>query len=330
VRRLLLLLAVGCNSFQDPDVVLDLRVLAMDATPADQVIALDPSQPLTPDAVLGQLVDTEVCALVADPGLDRRLAWSMQACAYNTNNNNNGDNRARCAPDKATLELGAGVIEDPDLAVPAPALCATVRADAALLALLFQIQQDDDLRGLGGIDVQVLLRVGGEDADRDLDQYAAKTVRVSPKIPATRTANVAPRIDHLVAAVGDADPVTLPFGRCPEMVARYELPPDTKLRITPIEAAGAREVYTTPTLDGAGQTFTESLTYQWVAGAGGFSAGSTGGPRDPFGNPAPLFTDFRSPAREDLTGPTDVPLWIIQRDERLGVRWYETCVRVVP
>lgn len=330
MKRLLVLLAVGCNSFQDPDVVLDLRVLAMDATPADQVIAIDLGQPITPDAVLGQLVDTEVCALVADPGQDRRLAWSMQACGYNRNNNNNGDNRARCDPDKATLELGAGVLDDPDLAVPAPRLCATVRADAALLALLFQIQQDDDLRGLGGIDVQVLLRIGGEDADRALDQYAAKTVRISPKIPASRTANLAPTIDHLVAAIGDDPAVTLPFGRCPERVARYELPPDTKLRITPVEPDGAREVYATPTLDGSSQTFTESLTYQWLASAGGFSAGSTGGPRDPFGNPAPLFTDYRSPPRDELDGPTDVTLWIIQRDERLGVRWYQSCVRVVP
>ena len=32
----------------------------------------------------------------------------------------------------------------------------------------------------------------------------------------------------------------------------------------------------------------------------------------------------------DLDGPTDVSLWIIQRDERLGVQWYESCIRVAP
>ena len=85
-----------------------------------------------------------------------------------------------------------------------------------------------------------------------------------------------------------------------------------------------------PTLDGKSQTFTESLTYQWIASSGGFSSGSTGGPRDVSGNPAPLQSDYESPAAEDLMGPEDVTIWIIQRDERLGVQWYEACIRVVP
>ena len=69
----------------------------------------------------------------------------------------------------------------------------------------------------------------------------------------------------------------------------------------------------------------------WLATAGGFSSGSTGGPRDvATGDPAPLFTDYRAPAAEDLTGPTDIQLWIVERDERLGAVWYESCVRVVP
>jgi len=76
--------------------------------------------------------------------------------------------------------------------------------------------------------------------------------------------------------------------------------------------------------------FTESLTYQWLTAAGSFSAASTGGPRDVTGNPAPLFSDFRAPPAKDLTGVTDIPVWIVQRDERLGARWYETCIRVVP
>jgi hypothetical protein len=76
--------------------------------------------------------------------------------------------------------------------------------------------------------------------------------------------------------------------------------------------------------------FTESLTYQWLASAGHFSAGTTGGTRDAFGNPPPLFTDWTAPAAKDLDGPTDVSFWFVQRDERLGLAWYEACVRVVP
>ena len=44
----------------------------------------------------------------------------------------------------------------------------------------------------------------------------------------------------------------------------------------------------------------------------------------------PLFTEYRAPRAEDLDGPTDIPLWIVQRDERLGTAWFESCIRVVP
>src|SRR5207237_5068334 len=122
----------------------------------------------------------------------------------------------------------------------------------------------------------------------------------------------------------------LPLGRCVEQAAPIELAAGQTLRLEPIEPASVREVYTVPTLDGGEQQFTESLTYQWLASAGSFSEGSTGGPRDVVGNPAPLFTDYKAPPARDLAGPTDVQLWIVQRDERLGAEWYEACVRVVP
>ena len=324
MKRALLLVLAACGSFEDPNVVIDLRVLALAASPPDQVVDVDLTQPIMPDALLAQLVPTQVCALIADPSLDRRLLWSMQACVFGSGE--------RCDDGYPPIELGGGLLEDPDRTVPEPQLCATVMPDAQLLGLLFQILQNDALRGLGGIDYAVVLRVGGEDADRTLDQYATKDVRVVPRIPMARAANANPTIDHLDASIDDVPAGTLPLGRCPENPAPYVLPPGTKLRLTPVEPPGAREVYAVPTLDGQVQTFTESLTYQWIAGAGGFSRGNTGGPRDLSGNPAPLFSDYKSPGAGDLMGPMpmDVSLWIIQRDERLGVRWYESCVRVTP
>jgi hypothetical protein len=311
----------GCTSFQDPNVVVDLRVLAMTASPPDQVIDVDLTRPVSPASLLAQLVPTEVCALVADPGLDRRLAWSLTLCPLTS-----GD---RCDTD-LEVPLGAGLIDDPDTAVPAPSMCATIDPDSNLLAVLLDALDGDALKGLGGLYYGVVLRVGGEDADRNLDQYAAKSLRVVPRIPQAVTANQNPQLDHLDASIGEAAPVALPLVRCAENPAPMVLPPATKLRLSPVEPAGARETYVVPTLDGKSQTFTESLTYQWVASAGGVSSGSTGGPRDVSGNPAPLFTDYKSPDAADLDGPTDVSIWIIQRDERLGVHAYETCVRVMP
>jgi hypothetical protein len=129
----------------------------------------------------------------------------------------------------------------------------------------------------------------------------------------------------LHVTIDDVDtPVEL--ARCVDAVSPLVVPPTKKIRFTPEEPDGVREMYMIPTLDGQLRTFTESLTYQWIVGNGGLSSGDTGGPRDPFGNPAPLFTDFTAPRLEDVTG--DIPLWLVQRDERLGESWVESCIRV--
>jgi len=316
--------AAACGSFEDPNVVIDLRVLAMAATPPDQVIDVDLTQPVTPDVLLAQVMPTEVCALVADPGADRRLAWSMTACQFDSNEPD------RCNPDGRRIALRSGVIEDPDTVERPQPLCATARPDPALLLLLSDIVAGDTLRGLGGVDYVVVLRIGGEDDDRALDEFAIKTVRLAPRIPAERSANTNPMLAQL-AVIGDMMPVsTLDFGHCRETGARYLMTPGQRLQITPIETDGTREVYTVPTLDGRTQTFTESLTYQWIASAGAFSSGNTGGPRDISGNPAPIASEYRAPPADEVTEPFDATLWVIQRDERLGVRWYETCVFISP
>src|SRR5258705_4854330 len=90
----------------------------------------------------------------------------------------------RCDDTGPEVLLGMGLSDDPDTTVPEPAMCVTVRPDANLLAVLAFVLQDDTLHGLGGVDYGVVLRVGGENGNRDLDQYAAKTLAVSPRIPA--------------------------------------------------------------------------------------------------------------------------------------------------
>jgi len=64
--------------------------------------------------------------------------------------------------------------------------------------------------------------------------------------------------------------------------------------------------------------------------AGKFSDASTGGGHDAFGNLMPLHTDWTAPAADKLDGPTPVSFWIIQRDERLGLTWYQACFLVTP
>jgi hypothetical protein len=312
----------GCGSFQDPDIVLDFRVLDLRATPPEQVVDIDITNPAPPVELLDQLVPTEVCVLLSDRNFDRRLRWSMTLC--------NLSNDERCEPDSPMPSLGSGIWDDPDLAPAAPPLCVTINPDGNLLGVALDYLEGDQLRGLGGIYYGVSLQVGGEDADPTLDLWAAKSLRLMPRIPADIRANVNPTLDRLDVSIEDGEPVQLPFGRCNSQPEPYTVAPETRVRITPIETEGAREDYVVPTTDGGSRMFTESLTYQWLATAGNYAGGRTGGPRDPFGNPAILWTEWISPKAKDLDGPLDVELWLIQRDERLGNTWYESCIRVVP
>jgi len=317
----LLVCASACASFENEDIVIDMRVLAMAATVPDQVVEVDLENPPQPLDLLDQLVATRMCALVADPTFDRRLRYSLTLCVLNN------DERCRETPQ---VVLADGLLDDPDITVPAPELCATIEPDGNLAGVVLKALEGDVLSGLGGVDYGVSLRVGGEGDDPDLALLAGKTLRVVPRIPDERRANTNPYLLFFDAAKDGLDPMPLPMGRCVDQTAPLELVPTQRVRLTPIEPPDAREPYVVPTIDGQQQMFTESLTYQWLAAAGSYSSGSTGGPRDFTGNPAPLFSDFRAPRAEDLTGVTDIPIWIVQRDERLGAAWYESCIRVRP
>ena len=216
---------VGCGKFQDPNVVVDLRVLAITASPPTQIVDVDLTRPIDPAALLGQLVATEVCALVADPALDRRLTWSLATCPHTS------DERCDDGTDRV---FASGALDDPDTTVPEPRLCATVAPDGDLFALLLDAVQGDALRGLGGIDYMVQLRVGGQDADRALDQYASKTLRVAPRIPADATANANPSIARIDTAIDGVAAGALPLARCADHPAPLAVPAGVKLRMTPI------------------------------------------------------------------------------------------------
>jgi hypothetical protein len=262
-----------------------------------------------------------VCALVADPTRERRLRYSLTLCPLN------GDERCN---DPVVELVRDAIAEDPELAVPAPSLCATIVPNGNLAGVALAALEGDDLGGLGGVNYGVALSVRGEDEGPEADVLGGKQLRIVPRIPLERTASANPSLVGFDAAKDGVDPQPMPMGRCVDQTAPLELVPTQRVRITPVEPPEAREPYIVPTLDGRQQMFVESLTYQWLAGAGSWSSGNTGGPRDPVsGNPAPLFSDFRAPTADQLAeAVTDIPIWVVQRDERLGAAWYETCVRV--
>lgn len=329
MKAALLVVAVcACTSFQNPDIVVDIRVLAVDADKPEQVIDVDFTNP-QPQQMLAEIQPATVCALVVDPFNTRDLRWSMTLCNYSENE--------RCVDGDPQELIGSGVEADPDITDPEPTMCAVVQPDAALLAVVEHELANDDLKGLQGVDYEVSLRVGGVDGDPSLDLFAEKTLQLAARLPPNRTANNNPYLDHVEVSMADNDsedfstPVTLPLGRCVDQPTPFVAPANKKVRINPIEPPGVRETYVLPTLDGKSETFTESLTYQWTATLGKFDNDATGGPRDLAGNEPPLFTDWFTPTGDQLGGSAqDSALWIVQRDERYGVHWYETCIRVQP
>ncbi len=326
VTRKLLVCAgalAACGKFQDPNIAVDLRVLAMTASVPEQVVDVDPTNPDI-SQLLPQLVASEVCALVTDPNsANRRLRWSMVLCPEGSDD--------RCDDSAPQVLLGQALSPGPDNSVPEPRMCATVQPDANLVGILVYSLKNDILRALQGEQYMVMLHVGEENGDPTLDVYAAKALQITLRVPADRTPNQNPYLNEIDATLPGADPVPLPMGRCIDQSAPLEVPPSTKVRLTPIEPDGIHETYTIELLDGTFATFTESISYQWTAAGGSYSSGDTGGPHDRFGNLPPLFTDWTSPSKSDLGGlPTDIALWVVQRDERLGAAWYETCIRVVP
>jgi len=312
----------ACGSFEDPSIVVDLRILAMTAEPPEQVTPFDPANPLAT-----MLVPVEVCALIVDPPAARALEWSMTVCPPQSGR--------RCLADRPSLALGQGTIEDPETAATPQVACATVPAGAEVLAILRDTIERDAVSGFGGIDLAVSLRVVPVGGGEDQAIYGSKAVRYSPLLPAERVANTNPTLASLdYDRGGGTAPSAMPRGfRCVDLGEGATVPfvrAGEQIHIVPVEPPNARERYVLPTFEGGSRTFTENLSYQWLAEAGDWSSANTGGPRDGAGNEPLIGTRWRAPAPEDLSGPTDISLWVIQRDERGGQRWFESCVHVEP
>jgi hypothetical protein len=326
MRRLALLtcaVALGCGEFETPSIVLDLRILGVQAEPPEIVSPFDPDDPTAVE-----LDDVELCALFADPTRSRRLRWNMVACAPRSSR--------RCdSVTRPWVDIGSGTIEDPEEAGEPQAACGTLAASAGLLAVLQDAIENDSFSGFGGIPVQVELWVHGEDESFADAQFGTKRVLYSPEIPAGRVANTNPHLDGLTVeregvTPDPEDPELLPLGRCRD-VAPLVAAPGERITITPVEPEGVREDYVVPTLDGGSREFTENLTYSWYATAGAWNREESGGPKDVVGNEPPLDSTFTAPADPAVVGDgLEVPLWIVQRDERGGQAWYESCVRVEP
>lgn len=322
----LLLLAshVSCGEFETYSIVLDLRVLAMSMEPPEDILSFDPLNPPQGFEDL-EIGDAEVCALVADPGSERSLGYRLRACPPSDSD--------RCDdPNAPVIELAAGTVDDPESADQPVSICGTLRAGIELFVILQRSLEDDSLSGFGGLLVQIELAIfpAGASPDDPQAQFAIKSMLYSPELPAGRTANQNPAIDSLKATLADASVVAVPLGRCGDIEPLVVSAGDA-LELEPVESAGAREDYVVPTLSGGSRMFTENLTYAWYATSGRWSRGVSGGTKDPAGNDPPIDSTWTAPTDPAAIGDgLDTRIWLVQRDERGGLRWYESCIRVMP
>lgn len=315
----LFIAATACAEFESATIVIDLRVLAVRAEPPEVLVPPDPE-----DVDLEAIPDVELCALVADPADSRRLAYRFTACPPTR--------EGRCDPAEPLLALGTGTVDDPEEAGAPVSICATLEPQPTLLAILEAAVSLDDLQGFGGVDLMVEMAVWPEERGIEAAEYAFKSVRFGVTLPAERTPNRNPAIDAVTLLRDPFDEIEdvdgeMPRGRCAD-VTPVAVAPDEQIELLPVPAEDAVEDYVVPTFDGGSREFTENLTYHFYATSGDWTRGESGGPRDVAGNVPTTESRWRAP--EEVDAPSDVQLWIVQRDERGGQSFFPTCVRVAP
>ena len=319
MRALALLVVAGCTTFEDPTIVLDLRVIGMTTTAPEQVVDVPLDHPPTVDDLTRQMFPSLVEAEAADPAQARSLRWSMRACLL--------DDNFRCDPARPQAELDSGVIDDPERS--GVEMRTFVPVDG-LTPILIDSFEQDPLHGLGGIDYAIGLQVGGVDDDPALDVLAFKQMRVSARLPASRMPNRNPELGGIQMSRENGEEIVLIERQCapePLIESLVSVRPGEKVLFFPVETVDVHETYPAATIDGTFKTITESISYQWLAGAGKFQDESTGGAADVFGNVKLVGTHWTAPSLDQLRTPV-VQVWIIQRDERYGVKIHRLCLAV--
>ena len=264
-----LCLAACTPGFESASDVKDLRVLAVEADPPEAQF----------DATTADPIDVQVLAV--DPGDPSAMTLHAAICAPT-------DSR-RC-DEGPSLDLGIQPLHTTLLVPPE-----FVRA----------AQQQDDLKGLGGIRVQYSFRVDHGDATRAV--YGSKVLVYSPRggTPNHNPLLTGVQLSRSGEAAGQVDAGN-----------PIPLPKDVEIGLRPLLADGSIEQYETTDLRGNTVSLREYLRYSFFVGPG--AEVDRDSADEPVNNAAPpdglvRVTLHTSPAT----------LWIVVRDGRGGESWVE-------
>jgi hypothetical protein len=328
----LALSACGFN-FQSSAVVVDRRIIAMQAEPPEIIVGQsDLTQPI------------QLKALVVDPadaGTPQTFEW--RSCLPDFNAAGNYDQvQGRCLETDATLlEKGAALLS---MMAAQTLPSSTVDALTPLLGGLSSGSGGSGppgvgLRGQGlATYLQVQLKVQPDATGKDV--YGIKRVVFSTPGPGNRQPNKTP---HLTALLFDdtpwepSTPRAVTVQQCAADKQKLIDDPDGAVngttpqvtvcehRITPVFDEAEAENYVVETIDTGADgkpvvlNLKERLRFGWETNNGSFTAGTTGQP-DSIGPQQydPLSTNWIEPPR---IKSASVTLWVIVRDGRGGESW---------
>ncbi len=311
-------MAGACGSFDDPAIVVDLRFLGVIASPPEILIPENLAE-----LDVASLPRFEVCALVADPNASRGLQFEMVVCPKAS--------EGRCHSD-LQIKFGQGRVSDSEEFSDPVSICGRLEPSLQLAKIIEQSVSLDSLAGFGAVDIQAVISVWPQSLPEQA-VFATKQIRFGIAKPEERLPNSNPSLAGVLAQVTcegqETAPTSLPRGRCAD-VAPLVVQPGCSVHLEPEEPEGIREDYVVPTLDGSFRRFTETMRYQYFSTHGAWTRANTGGPTDGAGNRPTLDTQWRAPEAELVESELNVSLFVIQRDERGGQSWFQSCVRVIP
>jgi hypothetical protein len=313
----LLLLASCTPDFEESWRVLDLRILAIQAEPAE-VLASRSTTALPP---------VQITALAVDPRAPGgEVDWELWACTPEGDTCEDAVQRVLIKKDRTTLDQIQASY--------------TIGQDLLLAAI-----QNDTLRGFGGsVPVMVHLKItgsaGSDEGIKRLVYSLHEWPTVQPPAEGTlsgacrgagaacdeglicdasnvcrRTPNLNPTITDVTA---DEKPIPDPFA----------VKPEQEIILEPASPTADKETYWVFTFEGGTKQLEEYLTYSFFVTSGDLSNPVTGG------KPSPFLTKKKV---DDLTSTwttdkeaTGATVWIVVRDDRGGVSWVSYPATVAP
>jgi hypothetical protein len=356
VRRLGLLMACAasaCASFADVSTVVDLRVLAIEATPSEVVLTVtglpdDPAAPVDPKALAidpASIPTIHLAPLVVEPpaAAGRALTYSLSACPNNPYGAAPPMNMGGGGPDPsggARTTVGSTTCDDAPLAWvlgsnTTGVFDVTLTPDQLAYAFMHDVYIDQDRRFHGGFDLGLPINLQLTVDDGVERAVAIKRVLVwAQKLPG-QVANVAPSVPviHTYAErTRQWDPIE-PIGTlAADTPAHVAL--GGGLWLEPILPPADVESYVTTVIDRASHLAVpvtvprERLRYAFYATAGHFDPARSVSELPPgVSGRVHLESHYLPPATLDdvpVDAQTQLPLvtvWIVVRDDRGGETW---------